>query len=145
MTQSISKKFKLLLAGIVTTLLIPSSVFAEEGPERGPGEWDAIGYAQSIRIPTNGYATTQTVSSGGGNIKIRISNASPENVYRVWLYEKDDNGYDHVVNYAKYGYGDYEITWDVSGFTDGSDGKAEIFAHIGYGSVEDDVTIQFFD
>jgi hypothetical protein len=45
----------------------------------------------------------------------------------------------------KYGYGTNPLTWDISNFVDGTNGKAEIFAHTGYAKLEQGVYFTFYD
>lgn len=139
------KKLKVILSAITVALCIPSTVFASEVVMYGAGEWDSVGYVESINLATNTFNVSQTVSSGGGNFKMRVTNVNAGNTYRVWLYEKDSGSYTPVHTSARVGYDDDEITWDVSSFVDGSDGKAELFVHIGYANTAENVTIQFFD
>jgi hypothetical protein len=139
----IMKKF--ILSTIMMVLFVPSAVSAAAIGTYGAGEWDAVGYVETIQLTTTGVDVTQTVSSGGGNFKIKITNAIPDNVYRIWLYEKDSTGSTMIPHSPKYGYGNYEHTWDVSSYVDGSDGKAEIYAHIGYADIAESITIQFLD
>lgn len=122
------KKFVITCALIFTCTAQASA--EEQIITYGAGEWDKIGYTQTIAIKTNTFVSTQTVSSGGGNLQIRIKDSQYGQVYRVWLYEKDDNGYTVIPSSPKYGFGDDILTWDVSSFVNGTNGKAEIFAHI---------------
>lgn len=140
------KKLQIFLATVALALITPTAASAADPYiTYAAGEWDKIGYTQTIPIKTNGFVSTQTVSSGGGNLQIRVTNSQYGQVYRVWLYEKDPSGYKSIPSSPKYGYGDYTMTWDVSSFVDGTDGKAEIFAHIGYGEIAENVSLEFYD
>ncbi|MBN8193409.1 hypothetical protein JI667_14760 [Bacillus sp. NTK074B] len=134
----------LILASFIF-LMLPSSSLASENINYGAGTWDPVGYKESIYIQTDNFERTQTITSGGGNVQIRVTEASNQ-YYRLFLYAITDSGYvKYVPASPKYGYGNANITWDVSPFV-GSDGKVEVFADIGYGEVSNDhVKIQFYD
>lgn len=139
------KKIRVILLAITLILLIPTAASAESYIAYGAGEWDKIGYSQTIPLKTNNYVKTQTVYSGGGNLQIRVTGSQYGQVYRVWLYEVDGNVLTPIPSNPKYGYGDYTMTWDVSNYVDGTNGKAEILAHIGYSEFEEMVTLSFYD
>lgn len=139
------KKIKVIMVAIVFSLIVPMAVSAAPYVSYGAGEWDKIGYSQTLLLKTNNFVKTQTVSSGGGNLQIRVTGSHYGQVYRVWLYEADGDKYTLIPSSPKYGYGDYTMTWDVSNYVDGTNGKAEVFAHIGYAESEELVTLSFYD
>ncbi|WP_341963496.1 hypothetical protein NM897_17050 (plasmid) [Planococcus maritimus] len=139
------KKIKLMLAALIVFILVPSAVSAAPYISYGAGEWDQVGYSQTLLLKTNNHVKTQTVSSGGGNFQIRVTGSYYGQVYKVWLYEADGDKYTSIPSSPKYGYGDYTMTWDVSDYVDGTNGKAEIFAHIGYAKTEEYATLSFYD
>jgi len=140
------KKFALVARMIpVVSLISTPQASAKTVVTYAAGSWDKVGYTESIYLHNQQIESTQTISSGGGNVQIRPSGISGTNTYVVWLYELDGDKINKQLIGKKYGYGTDPLTWDVSNFVDGTNNKAEIFAHIGYAKVEQSGYFTFYD
>lgn len=143
MKNKIIKSFVILF----TVLLIPASVFATARPEPlGAGEWDFLG-SESIRLG-NGTIVIDSSKywSGGGDYKLRITGAHSSNLISIWVTEEDPNGNSLVYSRIINGNANGEYVFSTRGFTDGSNGKAELrFEFDGSLQPYDDVVIEFYD
>ncbi|EOR22278.1 hypothetical protein AB1L07_12050 [Niallia alba] len=140
------KFFTGFMMALIVLFLLPFNTSAAESILFGAGEWDKVGTSETIKLYRQQVDVTQRVSSGGGNFQLRVTNAQANNFYVVWLYEYDPNDFNGTLIGKKYGYGNSNLTWDVSKYAkEEADGKAEIYAHIGYADIEEDITINFYD
>lgn len=72
-------------------MVFSQNVSASEIQPYGAGTWNPIGYKETLYIQPNNFERTQIVYSGGGNIKLKFTNATFQ-TYRVYLYENDGDG-----------------------------------------------------
>lgn len=91
----------------------------------GAGVWDEIGQDTF-------YISSKVFYSGGGNVKVRFSQPYGGKFGPKWEYIMYEQSpvIDRVVGKTKLdneGPGVYDIVYDVRGFVDGSNNKAELF------------------
>lgn len=140
------KKLKTIGFGLFAALLIPTSVFASDGAQLGPGEWDPKGSEDLYIYPNCNVNTNTNFNSQGGDFQIRVRNVTPGNSYTISLWEYDPgNADDGPIGGKKRVYGDENVTYDVRGFLDGSDGDAELYVKIESAYADDTVTIYAYD
>lgn len=111
--------------------------------ERGPGEWDAISSKQKLTIIPDNAASTIKVTSYGGNVMLRISEAKV-NFFAVYLYgyHPVEKRYEKIG--SKYGYGIEDLKWSIpDSFL--SNGSVSLYAQVVYPDYQDTITYQFFD
>ncbi|MED3553876.1 hypothetical protein [Cytobacillus praedii] len=112
-------------------------------PERGPGEWDAISSKQKLTIKPNYAASTVYVTSYGGNVMLRISEAKV-NFFAVYLYGYDPAKKLYEKIGSKYGYGIEDLKWSIpDSFL--LNGSVSLYAQVVYPDYQDTITYQFFD
>lgn len=127
------RKFSVVLLMVAAVFLsvIPVSASTATGGEVitpfGAGEWDYMGYDRIQGIFTDNY-NGRVVKSGGGDY--RICNLTANRTAAISLYEVDGSTRDEVKGHG-YPYSTYIDSgkckvWNVSGYTDGSNGKAEL-------------------
>ncbi|SDK23135.1 hypothetical protein SAMN05216243_2450 [Sediminibacillus albus] len=122
------KKIATILTLFMLTFLIPTAVFASNGT-LGAGEWDYLG---SDSVYANGdYNYTDTFYSGGGNLKVCVSNFdsnSGNDSVRINLYNYNPNHHFLVAAHDEQIGSDgvaCKTFTDLSFWVDGSNNKAE--------------------
>ncbi|MDZ5712527.1 hypothetical protein [Jeotgalibacillus haloalkalitolerans] len=142
------KVFRLGISVLVLSmgLLIPSTAIGNTIEPLGAGEWDILG-TRSMTLG-NGTVTIYDSSlwSGGGDYRLVISDADPSNVISVIVTEMDGDSSSLVYGVTRNGNGNGEYRFSTRGFTDFSNGKAELKFKIS-GSLQpfDNITVSFQD
>lgn len=128
---------------LAVALLIPSSVFASDGRQLGPGNWDYKGYDDVILRPSSDES--KNFKSYGGDFQVRVRNIRNNNSYTISLYEYDPRSGDEWVGDKFFiGKGEGEFEWDVRSAVDGGNG-AELYAVISNGDYSEEVRLRFYD
>ncbi|WP_186576316.1 hypothetical protein [Aquibacillus kalidii] len=133
---------------LILVLLSPNFLSASELIQFGAGDWDTV-YSDSLTATTE-TKHTGIFYSGGGNIRICVSGVNSGSVLSLTLYETDA-GYP-TNNDTQIGYIN-QITNRSSKiclpadnvYTDGSNGKAEVYLSYSTDRLSDDFHVQIQD
>jgi hypothetical protein len=126
----IKKKFKTIFTMLITVLLIPTTAFAGSSSE-------------TIQLYESDWDTSLIYNSAGGNFIVRMSNVTAGNPYEVKLYEYDGSPTSDDYIKTIYLTGNGDAVFNVSGYVDGTNNKAEIYAKIGLADFPESATGTF--
>lgn len=115
----------------------------------GAGEWDPWPYNPDERYVTPGYTRTfATVTSGGGDYKVKLNVNAVGAPLKVELWESDgSSGVTYTQKYATLtNPGDYVVFTNLNSWANESDGRAEFFVNVKASSgVKDMVSLSYWD
>lgn len=112
----------------------------------GAGEWDKWFGNPDEKFVTPGYwRTFNTVYSGGGDYKVKINVNETGGKLDLRLYEEDGEKAD-LVKEIKGATVGKSYVFNVRGWTDGDNEKAELFVNVySHGSRKDGVSLSYWD
>ncbi|WP_052192784.1 hypothetical protein [Streptomyces sp. CNQ431] len=91
----------------------------------GAGEWDYLGSSSVYEV--NGQFYSSVFKSHGGNVKVCWTSKS-SGTYQFGLYEDDESNFDDRIGTSRNQVAGGCEEWNVSGYTDGDNGLAEVYA-----------------
>lgn len=113
----------------------------------GAGSWDAwFGNPDELTV-TPGYTRTfSTVSSGGGNYKVRINANKTGGKLDLTLYESDGSSVQKIKTITGLNTGDEYTFTGISDWVDGDNKKAELFINVySHGNTKSLVSLSYWD
>lgn len=130
----ILKKFKTFIFALAAVLLIPTSAFANTGGPNYTAGWQTK--ASGAIDLWEGKCESVYALSGGGDIRVRITEAQASTYWNAYVYEQDpSNGTETFIS-SNYGLGDDDIIFSgISNYVDGD--WAELRICIGYASANE--------
>lgn len=135
--------------GLFVALMIPTSALAADPTTpispMGAGEWDSKGSESVYIYPNCNLNTITNFNSQGGDFQVRMRDVTSANSYTVSIWEYDPDGKDVQIGSKYRKTGNADITWDVRGYGDGSDGDAEIYVKLESAYTSDTVTVYAYD